>query len=87
MAKVTSLRQFRISLSLTQKQMAFIIGTTRKTYREKELGHYPFSQEEIIRLVDYFDLSADDIYNFFYLTAKTYRFYSLYISKKIHYDS
>ena len=78
-----TLKKFRKNLSITQFQMSSIIGVSPKTYREKELGHYPFLQDEIIRIIQYFDLTAEQAFSMFYTNGVTQTFYEVYKLKKI----
>lgn len=47
---------------MTQEEVAKYLGITAKTYRDKEKGIYPFTQDEMFALSKLFDLSIDTIF-------------------------
>lgn len=56
------LRGLRAEHDLTQADMADLIGVTRQTYSEKELGNQPFKAEEMFIISAYFDKPIEDIF-------------------------
>ncbi|MCL2566127.1 MAG: helix-turn-helix domain-containing protein [Defluviitaleaceae bacterium] len=59
------LKELRNSRGLTQKQMGAILGCTDRYYQKIEYGKIKFSQDNLIKLADYFDVSID------YLVGRT----------------
>lgn len=53
------LRELRLAKGLTQKQLAEHLGITQKAYCFYELGEREPSVSTIIKLCDFFDISAD----------------------------
>ena len=47
---------------MTQEEVAKYLGITAKTYRDKEKGIYPFTQDEMFAFSNLFDLSNDTIF-------------------------
>ena len=64
-----TLKSIRQSYELTQDQVGDYIGLSKRNYREKEIGNTPFTQIEIIRMVELFNLNADEVYTLFYFKA------------------
>lgn len=62
-----SVKELRKAFCLTQREMGFFIGISVRNYREKEQGHIPFSQLEIMKMILIFDLTPDDVYSLFYI--------------------
>lgn len=56
------LRGLRAEHGLTQLDMADLIGVTRQTYSEKELGNQPFKAEELFIISAYFDKPIEEIF-------------------------
>ena len=46
----------RKTLNLTQYELSQLLGVSERNYRSKELGKVPFSQIEILKLIDIFKL-------------------------------
>ena len=61
-----SLKQLRRNKKITQKELSVLIGISERSYREKEKGHAPFNQQEMIRLKNYFKLSFEDFFLIFF---------------------
>lgn len=47
---------------LTQKELAEMLGISVKSYRDKELGHQQFTQDEMFKLADIFNTNLEDIF-------------------------
>lgn len=58
----TKLRGLRAEHGLTQADLADLIGVTRQTYSEKELGNQPFKADELFIISAYFDKPIEDIF-------------------------
>lgn len=58
---------------MTQEEVAKYLGIAAKTYRDKEKGIYPFTQDEMFALSKLFDLSIDTIFlpRKFHIGSKT----------------
>lgn len=56
------LRGLRAEHGLTQADLARMIGVTRQTYSEKEIGNQPFKAEELFIISAYFDKPIEDIF-------------------------
>lgn len=56
------LRGLRAEHGLTQADMADLIGITRQTYSEKELGNQSFKAEEMFIISAYFDKPIESIF-------------------------
>lgn len=56
------LRGLRGENGLTQANLAELIGVTRQTYSEKEIGNQPFKAEEMFIISAYFDKPIEDIF-------------------------
>lgn len=54
-----NLKEFRLTMCLTQKQMAGMLGITERGYRNYELGRNQPSLEDLIKIADRFDVSLD----------------------------
>lgn len=50
---------------LTQTDMGRVIGKSMGTYRKKEVGEMDFSDEEKIKILNFFDLPMERILIFF----------------------
>lgn len=50
---------------LTQTDMGRVIGKSMGTYRKKEVGELEFSDEEKIKILNYFDLPMERVLIFF----------------------
>lgn len=46
----------------TQKQMADYLNISEKSYRDKELGHREFTQDEMFEIAKLFNKKIDDIF-------------------------
>lgn len=46
----------------TQKQMAEYLNISEKSYRDKELGHREFTQDEMFEIAKLFNRKIDDIF-------------------------
>jgi len=53
------LKELRTSRSLTQKQMGEVLGCTERYYQKIEYGKVKFSQDNLIKIADFFDISVD----------------------------
>jgi len=53
------LKDLRTAKALTQKQVVLAIGINERTYRRYELGEMGPSAVTIVKLADFFDISAD----------------------------
>jgi len=53
------IKDLRINRNLTQKQMGEILGCTDRYYQKIEYGNVKPSQENLIKLADYFDVTTD----------------------------
>ena len=53
------LKECRISLRLTQKQVADAIGVAQPVYQRFEKGQYECTYDQLVRLADLFDVSVD----------------------------
>lgn len=53
------IRKHRITLSMTQQDMAVILGVHRATYGEYELGNNQPPIDKLIKIADTFDVSTD----------------------------
>ena len=67
--KNLSLRDVRRSYELTQDQVSDYIGLSMRHYREKESGKTPFTQIEIMKMIELFNLDAEEVYTLFYKNA------------------
>lgn len=47
---------------LTQKELAAMLGISTKSYRDKELGHQQFTQDEMFKISDIFNAKLEDIF-------------------------
>lgn len=47
---------------LIQKELAAMIGISTKSYRDKELGHQQFTQDEMFKISDIFNAKLEDIF-------------------------
>lgn len=56
------LRQMREDSDLTQAQVAEFLQTSQSYYSKLELGKKPFRVEQVIKLCEYFHVSADYIF-------------------------
>ena len=65
-----SLKEIRISYELTQIQVSDFVGLSMRHYREKESGNIPFSQTEIMRMIELFNLDADEVSTLFFQNAR-----------------
>lgn len=55
------LRQMREDSDLTQAQVAELLQTNQSYYSKLELGKKPFRVEQVIKLCEYYHVSADYI--------------------------
>ncbi|MEM5780919.1 MAG: helix-turn-helix transcriptional regulator, partial [Lawsonibacter sp.] len=55
------LKQLREDLDLTQAEVAEAIGTSQSYYSKQEAGKKPIPMEQLIKLCNYFQVSADYI--------------------------
>ena len=53
------LKELRIKNNLTQKQMGEILDCTDRYYQKIEYGNVKSSQDNLIKLADYFEVSTD----------------------------
>ena len=53
------LKDLRVAKALTQKQVAQAVGINERTFRRYEAGDMEPSASTIVKLVDFFDVSAD----------------------------
>lgn len=58
----TKLKGLRAEHGLTQAHLAELLGITRQTYSEKEIGNQPFKAEELFIISSYFDKPIEDIF-------------------------
>ncbi|WP_317853773.1 helix-turn-helix transcriptional regulator [Chakrabartyella piscis] len=56
---IERLKTLRIENQVTQKQMGETLGVTDKYYQKIEYGTVGVSQERLIMLADFFDVSTD----------------------------
>lgn len=88
----TTVKILRKSKKLSQEEFSKILGISLRNYRDKENGKAPFTQYEIIKLISFFELDADDAYNIFYINGGKTTFYkksdntNIFINskKKVH---
>ena len=78
----TTIKDLRKAKKLNQNDLSRIIGISERNYREKENGKVPFNQYEIIKLIIFFEMDAEDAYNIFYINAGNSLFYKIYDSNK-----
>lgn len=57
-----NIKNERISRNLTQKQVAVAIGISAQSYQQYESGLALPSAENLIKLVLFFDVSLDDLF-------------------------
>lgn len=62
---ISSIRQIRKAMRLTQQDLADILGLSLRNYRDKENRIVSFSQKEIIELSVYLKLNREEIYSIF----------------------
>ena len=62
---ISSIRQIRKAMRLTQQDLADILGLSLRNYRDKENRIVSFSQKEIIQLSVYLKLNREEIYSIF----------------------
>lgn len=53
------LKELRLKNNLTQKQMGEVLNCTDRYYQKIEYGNVKPSQENLIKLADYFNVSTD----------------------------
>lgn len=53
------LKECRLSRNMTQSQVAAYLGVAQPVYQRYEKGVYECTYEQIVRLCDLFDISAD----------------------------
>ena len=53
------IKYLRIQLSLTQQQIADVLGIDRSNYSKYELGKLEVNNEMLVKLAKYFDVSTD----------------------------
>lgn len=53
------LKECRLSHNLTQMQVAAYLGVAQPVYQRYEKGVYECTYEQIVKLCDLFDISAD----------------------------
>ena len=53
------LKELRKNKSMTQKQMAILLGITERHFQRYEAGEIYLSTDMTIRLSDFFEVSAD----------------------------
>ncbi|MCL2412291.1 MAG: helix-turn-helix domain-containing protein [Treponema sp.] len=53
------LKELRKSKKITQKQIAVGIGVSERNYQSFEYGEFSPNQNNLIKIADYFDVSAD----------------------------
>ena len=58
---VENVKQFRIQLGYTQKQLADKLGVGQKSVSEWEIGKSRAEYENLIKLADIFDVTLDDL--------------------------
>lgn len=56
------LRQVREDADMTQTQVAELFRMSQSYYSQMELGKKPFRVEQVIKLCEYFHVSADYIF-------------------------
>lgn len=59
--KPISIKQIRGYNSLTQKEMANMLGIPYSTYAQKESGYLKFTLEDLIKVKNAFGIPIDDI--------------------------
>ena len=64
-----SIKDIRKKANLTQIQISNILGMSERNYRAKENGKLPFSQLEMMKIIQMFDLEKEELYELFYLNA------------------
>lgn len=52
----------KVDKRYTQKQMAEYLDISEKSYRDKELGHREFTQDEMFEIAKLFNRKIDDIF-------------------------
>ena len=52
----------KLERKMTQKDMADLLGISVMTYQRKESGEYPFNQDEMFKIAEYFDVKIDDLF-------------------------
>lgn len=52
----------KIERSMTQKQMADLLGISALTYKRKESGEYPFNQDEMFKIAELFNVKIDELF-------------------------
>ncbi len=65
---INSIKLLRKSKGITQQQASDFVGISIRNYREKESGYLPFSQFEISRLITLFNLNAEEVLFYFFLS-------------------
>ena len=48
--------------SMTQKDMADLLGISVMTYKRKESGEYPFNQDEMFKIAELFNVKIDELF-------------------------
>lgn len=70
-----NIKELRKKSNLTQSKISNMLGISNRNYREKECGHIPFNQLEIMKIIKIFNLNQQDIYTIFYLNGFKSKFY------------
>jgi len=52
----------KIERSMTQKDMADLLGISVMTYKRKESGEYPFNQDEMFKIAELFNVKIDELF-------------------------
>ena len=66
---ITSIKELRKSEHKTQKQISDQLGMSVRNYREKEGGKLPFTQLEMMKLINLFNLEKDDLFQIFFVNG------------------
>lgn len=79
-----SIKELRKKANITQSKISNMLGISNRNYREKECGHIPFNQLEIMKIIKIFNLSQSESYTLFYLNGFNSKFYLNDLVKNIH---
>ena len=63
-----NVKALRKSKGLTQKETSDYVGISIRNYRAKESGFLPFTQIEISKMIDLFELNAEEVFFYFFLS-------------------
>ena len=74
--KDSMIKNIRKKYKFTQLQVSKVLGISVRNYRDKERKKASFTQEEIMRLIELFDLNERQVYEIFYLDCLDSTFYN-----------